>query len=269
MHGNHGLVAAAAVWDTGAPGEQGTMGRDDAGPHGRQPHKDVLWGQGQGYGGGGAGLGDLSGGRVGQHIGSSTAVVREDLWGVGCGRQVVLAGGVALGRHPHVNPAQVQLTLRTMALVQIAQQGARVEQDIVIHLGNIRRLLTETPDPAEHGEGLQSQVGVAVQEQTLDNVSVTLGLFLKPLGEYWVIGLAHHEESHDPQTPYQGLAPPGVPDGLSCLLVMGCADDHGDEEGLCALADKWAGHQEVIVGGALHGAVGMPYPRPYGRLTPT
>ena len=63
-----------------------------------------------------------------------------------------------------MHPAKVQVSLfiGVTALVQEVQEGAGIEENIIVHFGHEVGLRAESAGPAQHGQGLQGEVGVGV-----------------------------------------------------------------------------------------------------------
>lgn len=157
---------------------------------------------------------------------------------------------VTVWSHMEMHPAKVQVSLfiRVTALVQEVQEGAGIEQDIIIHFGHEVSLRAEATGPAQHGQGFQGEVGVGVQKAPLNQVSSFSGLLYQQLGQSRVRSHTHHEEGHDPQAPNLHLSSPGVPDGLTGPLIGRSRGNHGDEVRLSTLAHERAGHEQELLG---------------------
>lgn len=157
---------------------------------------------------------------------------------------------ITVRSHTEVHPAQVQISLFVgiTALVEEMQEGARIEQDIVVHFGHEVGLGTEAAGPAQHGQSFQGEVGVGVHKTPLNQVSSLSGFLYEQLGQSRVRRHTHHEQGHDPETPHLHLSPPGVPDGLSRPLIGRSGGNHDDEVRLGALAHERTGHEQELLG---------------------
>ena len=148
----------------------------------------------------------------------------------------------------HPAKVQVPLFIRVTALVEEVQEGAGIEQDVIIHFGHEVSLRAEAAGPAQHGQGLQGEVGVGVQEAALDQVPSLPRLLYQQLGQPRVRRHANHEEGHDTQAPHLHVPSPGVSDGLAGPLIGRSRGNHGDEVRLGTLTHERAGHEQELLG---------------------
>lgn len=128
------------------------------------------------------------------------------------------------------------------------QEGAGIEQDVVIHFGHEVCLRAESSGPAQQGQCLQSEVGVSIQKTPLNQIPLFPGLHNQQLGQSRITSYTHHEEGHDPQAPHLYLPSPGVPDGLASPLIGRSRGNHGDEVRFGTLAHERTGHEQELIG---------------------